>query len=135
MFLSSDLFEGEMAEFRKECAFPTRLWKKDPEVEAMRKEYLRQQADKRTKLPPAVPPPITTTRQSSVSRQRSVSLERISLMRRSRTGSVSREPSVTSRSGSRTSQTGGGTVKLPSIGIFYHYIFSYPWTTVYSYII
>ncbi len=117
--------QGGMAEFRKECAFPTRLWKKDPEVEAMRKEYLRQQADKRTKLPPAVPPPITTTRQSTVSRQRSVSLERISLMRRSRTGSVSRDPSVMSRSGSRTSQTGTGTVKLPSIGKFSNIFYLY----------
>ena len=102
-----------MAEFRKECAFPTRLWKKDPVVEALRKEYRQQQAEAKSNLLPAVPPP-TVKRRQLTPQQRSVSLERISVARRSRTGSVSRD---SSRSGSRASQQGTSSVRLPSISI------------------
>ena len=64
-----------MTEFRKECAFPTKLWKKDPEVEALRQVFRENQTARDLKLPPAPIP-----RQQST--QRSLSIDRISLTKR-----------------------------------------------------
>ena len=105
-----------MAEFRKECAFPVRLWKKDPDVEAMRKNYRAKLAEMGggsgsgsgiTKLPPATPQRRQLT-------QRSMSIDRVPpALRRGRTGSLSRD---SSRSSSRASQnSAGGGVKLPTL--------------------